>query len=105
MGGRVQQRLVDVLPAPARPFVKLAQPEPGEHNPPDRRLQLGRLDHPGGQRLLTRNTSTGSMSTGSMSTGSMSTGNMSTSGTDSMSIDNTDSMSTANASTQAAQTA
>ena len=100
MGGRVQQRLVDVLPAPARPFVKLAQPEPGEHNPPDRRLQLGRLDHPGGQRLLTRNTSTGSMSTDSMSTG-----NMSTSGTDSMSIDNTDSMSTANASTQAAQTA
>lgn len=94
MGGRVQQRLVDVLPAPARPFVKLAQPEPGEHNPPDRRLQLGRLDHPGGQRLLTRNTSTGSMSTDSMSTG-----NMSTSGTDSMSIDNTDSMSTANAST------
>ena len=93
MGGRVQQRLVDVLPAPARPFVKLAQPEPGEHNPPDRRLQLGRLDHPGGQRLLTRNTSTGSMSTDSMSTG-----NMSTSGTDSMSIDNTDSMSTANAS-------
>ena len=100
MGGRVQQRLVDVLPAPARPFVKLAQPEPGEHNPSDRRLQLGRLDHPGGQRLLTRNTSTGSMSTDSMSTG-----NMSTSGTDSMSIDNTDSMSTANASTQAAQTA
>lgn len=94
MGGRVQQRLVDVLPAPARPFVKLAQPEPGEHNPPDRCLQLGRLDHPGGQRLLTRNTSTGSMSTDSMSTG-----NMSTSGTDSMSIDNTDSMSTANAST------